>query len=185
MKVLIVTDGQVDFTTGALANPSAVDKLPMIASIIEYARANGFLIYYTKDTHDPEKYPSTQEGKNLPIPHAMKDTPGWMICNEIAPKPGEKIVIKTAFGYNGWWRIPDLHREDIEEIWFVGFVSEICVVTNFMDVKTAFPEIPIKVFNNACAGITPQRHIEAMHVMSYCQGEIVDWMGDHYEPADV
>ena len=127
MKVLIIVDGQIDFLTGALPNPDAVDALPVIQSMLEYARANGFTILYTKDTHDPKTYATSQEGKNLPIPHCLKDTEGWMIHGSISPRIGEKVILKPAFGFNDWWRVWELHNKDVEEIWIAGFVSEICV----------------------------------------------------------
>ena len=82
-KVLIVIDAQEDFTRGALRNEKAIATLPVISKIVDYA-TNNFQhpVIYTKDTHG-EDYLDTQEGKNLPIPHCIKDTPGWRICREV------------------------------------------------------------------------------------------------------
>lgn len=50
------------------------------------------------DTHE-ERYPETQEGRNLPVPHCIRGTAGWQLHPEIAPLlSGAKIYEKPTFG---------------------------------------------------------------------------------------
>ena len=68
-KLLFVIDYQVDFVSGALGFPGA-ERLD--ARIAEKIRAYGReSVYFTRDTHAPE-YLSTQEGRNLPVPHCAR-----------------------------------------------------------------------------------------------------------------
>ena len=79
MKLLIVVDMQNDFIDGALGTPEAVAILPHVKSRIE--NFDGKVIF-TRDTH-LDNYMNTQEGKNLPVPHCIKDTNGWQIRAEL------------------------------------------------------------------------------------------------------
>lgn len=178
-KVLIVIDAQEDFTRGALKNDNAIAALPTVKNMVDYAYQNGIKVFYTMDTHDALTYPNTQEGKNLPVPHCIERTPGWQICPELLKKapvqydPNRVILHKGTFGTIDWQRFSDIR--DAGEIWICGFCTDICVVSNFMMLKTLYPEIPIKVFSNACAGVTPELHEAALSVMQSCQGIITEW----------
>ena len=81
-KVLIVIDAQEDFTRGALRNEEAIAALPVIRKVVDYAYENfSRPILYTKDVHQ-KWYLSTQEGRNLPVPHCIVNTKGCQICPE-------------------------------------------------------------------------------------------------------
>lgn len=167
-KVLIVIDAQEDFTRGALRNEEAIAALPIISKAVDYASFNfDHPIIYTKDTHF-DNYLDTQEGKNLPIPHCIKDTRGWRLCREVLTDKC-KIYEKEQFGYK-FWRY-DL--ENVEEIWLCGFCTDICVMANFQLLKAEYPEIPIYIIEDACAGVTPELHDAAIKVMKSCQAKIV------------
>ena len=52
------------------------------------------------DTHG-EDYLQTQEGANLPVPHCIKGTAGWEICDQIRQTvdlSAAKIYEKVTFG---------------------------------------------------------------------------------------
>ena len=177
-RALIVIDAQNDFITGALANPNAVKALPTLKNVVEYARGTGFKIFYTMDTHNND-YLETQEGKNLPVPHCIRYTSGWGIDNSVAPHEEDIIIEKFTFGYDDWadwgW------LKDMDEIWIAGFCTDICVVANFMILKACFPEVPIVVIADACAGVTQARHDAAIITMESCQARIIDWEDIAYE----
>ena len=175
-RVLIIVDAQEDFTRGALRNEEAIAALPTVAEVLKYARENGFYIWYTRDDHD-ENYMNTQEGKNLPVPHCIHGTKGWEICSEVAPTPFEaecKIINKGTFGaINGFFDFNQIGQAD--EIWICGFCTDICVSANFQILKAMYPEIPITIISDACAGVTPELHEAALKVMASCQGKVVTW----------
>lgn len=58
---------------------------------------------------------------------------------------------------------------DIESIEICGLCTDICVVTNALILKTAFPEIPIYLDATCCAGSTPEKHKAALEVLKSCQ----------------
>lgn len=60
-----------------------------------------------------------------------------------------------------------------EEIHLAGLCTDICVISNAMICKAAFPETPIYIHADCCAGVTPQSHQTALDAMRACQIEIV------------
>lgn len=171
-KVLIVIDAQEDFTRGALRNDSAIAALPTIREIVDFAYENfDRPILYTKDTHSAEHYMKSQEGKNLPVPHCIENTKGWQICPE-AFCDKSQIIIKHSFGSTTW---DMLCLGTVDEVWLCGFCTDICVSANFQIIKARYPDLPIVVVEDACAGVTPELHEAALKVMKSCQARITTW----------
>ena len=95
MKYFIIIDEQADFNTGALANEDNQKIVSAIVAKAKEAKENGYRVIATRDTHG-SNYMDTQEGKNLPVPHCIKGTPGWEVIDEIKPYVDE-FVDKTTF----------------------------------------------------------------------------------------
>lgn len=174
-NALIIIDAQNDFVTGVLGTPEAVEAVPHILKRIYRANENGGIIYFTKDSHHPKNHPYTQEWKRLPIPHCLLGTLGeCIVCDLIAEaEPNNTTVLtKDTFGIDDWKYVaPDLSEAD--KITLCGFCTDICVITNALLLKTAFPETTIEVVAKACAGTTPEMHRKALDVMKSCQIDIV------------
>ena len=170
-KLLLVVDMQNDFIDGALGTPEAyaiVDKVK--AKIRAYPPGD---IIATQDTHEAD-YLSTQEGRNLPVPHCIRGTDGWCIRPDVADAlRGARVVEKPTFGsldLAGSLRsVPDL-----EEIELIGLCTDICVASNALLLKAALPEVKISVDASCCAGVTPERHFAALETMRSCQVEITE-----------
>ena len=62
-------------------------------------RDRGERIFLTLDTHGPD-YLDTQEGRLLPAPHCIRDTPGWKLNAQVeeAAGPQAQRVEKGSFG---------------------------------------------------------------------------------------
>ena len=171
-KALIIVDAQNDFTYGALKNEEAITALPTVREVLNYAREHDFIRAFTRDTHT-EDYMNTQEGKNLPIPHCMYGTDGWEICDEVYPHDDEEAIYdKSTFGTFDFYFFA---WEPLDEIWICGFCTDICVSANFQILKAMYPEVPIVVISDACAGVTPEKHEAALEVMRSCQAKVMTW----------
>lgn len=167
---LVIIDAQNDFVYDALRNEDAIKALPTVKKALEYAREHNFERVFTRDTHD-DNYLKTQEGKNLPVPHCIYGTDGWDVCDEVWPHDDEEYVIdKSSFGTLDF---PDFEYLEVDEIWMCGFCTDICVSANFQILKAMYPDIPIVVISDACAGVTPAKHEAALEVMRSCQAKVV------------
>ena len=81
--LLIVVDMQRDFVSGALGSEQARAIVPAVAARIRQAKAEQTQVAFTLDTHEPD-YLNTREGRFLPVPHCIRDTPGWALEPDIA-----------------------------------------------------------------------------------------------------
>ena len=170
MKVLAIIDMQKDFIDGALGTKEAVAIVPNVAARIKKARKDGETVVFTRDTHH-EDYLSTQEGKNLPVPHCIAGTDGWQIDAALAVEDAP-IFDKPGFGSPA---LIEYLRSlpALEGVEFIGLCTDICVITNAMMTKGALPEVPLSVRADCCAGVTPQSHETALQAMRMCQISIV------------
>lgn len=169
---LIVVDMQKDFVDGALGTPEAVAIVPQVA---EKIRAFDGEIFATFDTHFAN-YMETAEGRHLPVPHCIKGTGGWQLDKTVAAALEEKgytAVEKRTFGAVD---LPQMVKaaagEDDFTLELIGLCTDICVVSNALLLKAAFPEAPIAVDAACCAGVTPQAHEAALATMQSCQIEM-------------
>ena len=167
MKYLIVVDMQVDFITGSLGSEAAEAIVPRVVEKVKNFEGK---ILFTRDTHFAN-YRQTQEGIKLPITHCVKDTAGWQICAALQPY-AETVVDKMTFGSVDLPQILKDYGEPIDEIELCGLCTDICVISNAMILKAAFPETKITVDASCCAGVTAASHVNALKAMQAVQIEI-------------
>lgn len=170
-KILIIIDMQKDFIDGSLGTKEAEGIVPaVIEKMRSYPPED---VWATRDTHGPD-YLKTQEGRNLPVEHCIKGTPGWQLVPEIEEYvPGSHVIDKPGFGSvelaQEMKRIADSEEIGIE---LAGLCTDICVVSNAELLKAFLPETHISVDPHCCAGVTPEKHEAALETMRSCQIDI-------------
>lgn len=167
MKYLIVVDMQNDFITGSLGSDLAKGIVQNVVTKIK--NFDGEVIF-TRDTHFAD-YLNTLEGKNLPVEHCIKDTEGWQICDELKPYV-KKVIDKITFGSLELTREICNMSEKIDKIELCGLCTDICVISNAMVLKAAFPEVKIEVDSKCCAGVSVDSHNTALDAMRAVQIEV-------------
>lgn len=174
MKALIVVDVQNDFVTGTLGTKEAQAAIPNVKKLIQEMSNRDTVVIATQDTHY-ENYQHTLEGQKLPVEHCLHGTRGWEIVKEVKDVLGDYIPLeKPTFG--AFSLIPNLigaSKNPIEEIHICGFCTEICVMANAVILRAAFPNTPIYIHADACAGVTPESHNAALTVFAAQQMEVV------------
>ena len=166
MRVLVVVDMQHDFIDGVLGTPEARQIVENVKKKVDACILEGGCVIYTQDTHDTN-YLQTQEGKNLPIVHCLKNSEGWKILPEVY-KEGCCVIEKKGFGTIELSEAIAAMKE-VESVELVGVCTDICVISNALILKSIFPEIPILVDPTCCAGVTPETHDNALRAMKMCQ----------------
>ncbi len=175
MKYLFVIDYQNDFVDGALGFPGA-EKLDekIAAKVRAYGKGH---VLFTRDTHF-ENYPDTREGRNLPVIHCIKGTPGWEVYGETAralrevEAPG---IDKLVFGMD----VTDpataaVLPEKAEEIELVGLVSNICVISNAVVLQSRYPEATITVDASCTDSFDKDLHAKVLDVLAGFQVKVVN-----------
>ncbi len=168
MKYLIVVDMQNDFITGSLGSSLAEEIVP---GVVEKVKNFDGKVIFTRDTHFAD-YMQTQEGKKLPVEHCIKDTDGWQICDELKPYVND-VVDKITFGSVDLPAILKNYGNEIEEIELCGLCTDICVISNAMILKAAFPEVKITVDSHCCAGVSIDSHNTALEAMKAVQIDVL------------
>lgn len=181
MNAVVFVDVQKDFIDGALKNEKAIEVLPRIKEFAKKLKeadkdmvGNTTKIYATRDTHTTD-YLNTLEGKKLPVEHCIEGSDGWMIDAELMDTLiGDcTFVNKTTFGSFDLARIIEEDAktagESLERITICGFVTDICVLSNAILLRAAFPNAEILVLSNLCAGTTQENHDAALKAMESCQ----------------
>jgi nicotinamidase-related amidase len=164
-RLLIVIDMQNDFISGSLGTPQAAVILPAVMAVIAEYTQRGEKIIYTRDTHTDD-YPTTQEGRLLPVKHCIAGGWGHSIADGIYIS-GSDIIDKPSFGS---YELAELAVSGTyDEIELCGLCTDICVVSNALILKARLPETKITVDARRCAGVTEESHRAALFTMKMCQ----------------
>ena len=174
-NILVIVDAQNDFIDGALGSEEAKSRIANISNKIK-SFTDGVIIT-TQDTHR-ENYLETKEGKALPVAHCIQYSQGWGINLEVATSIVAKAATDPSVFYDSVTK-PTFGSTELMEsyagneefnITFVGFCTDICVVSNALLTKAAFYEkANVYVDASCCAGVTPEKHNAALEVMKSCQ----------------
>lgn len=174
MKILIVVDMQKDFIDGSLGTREAQTIVPnVVAKIAAYPPE---AVFVTRDTHAPD-YLTSCEGRHLPVVHCVAGTPGHalhpQVTEALTTVAPEHILDKPTFGSMELaQRLRAFAGNEPLEIELVGLCTGICVLSNAILLKAAFPEAEISVDAACCACVTPQSHDTALAAMKLCQVSI-------------
>lgn len=170
--ILLVIDMQNDFIDGALGTKEAVAIVPKVKEKIENFEGT---VLFTRDTHE-NWYLETQEGKNLPVPHCIRDTEGWQIRPELDALRKTEAIDKETFGSSdlGGELVAMNEEEEIGSVTLIGLCTDICVISNAMIVKAFLPEVPVIVDAACCAGVSPATHENALNAMEVCQIKVIN-----------
>lgn len=174
-KILIVIDMQNDFIDGALGSPAAQAIVPYVCEKIK--NWDSKFILYTFDRHHPFSYVMSAEGKSVPA-HCMLDTKGYMLNDDIAeafvdyttaniPHGVVCEIEKDTFGSLEELprQIEALNLQNPFEIHICGLCTDICVISNALILRAAFPMANIIVDAAGCAGTSKENHQAALQVM--------------------
>lgn len=180
-RLLIVVDYQNDFVTGSLGFEEAEQIEGILCEKIRKAREEGVDLLFTLDTHG-EDYLETQEGRNLPVPHCIRETSGWELCEPAAALRGDAPLLeKGSFGSAELIRF--LQEGEYESVELCGVVTSICVLSNAVLAKAALPEAEIRIDARATADSSEQLRQEAFDLMERLQMVVLH--REEPEPAAV
>ena len=172
-RILIVVDMQKDFVDGALGSREAAAIVPNVANKIR--TFDGDAIIVTFDTHYAN-YLETLEGKKLPVVHCVEGTPGHALDGEIQKALEGKEYIEVLKNTFGSFDVPRILKEKFPgeslDVEIVGLCTDICVVSNALILRAAYPNATIAVDARCCAGVSPATHQAALATVGCCQIDV-------------
>ena len=177
---LVVIDMQHDFIDGSLGSDAAKAILPKVVDTVL-----GFpgRIIATKDTHGWDYLKSTLEGARLPVEHCIIETAGWTMPDAldralVGAGDRYRCVHKHTFGYLAikdavvYLTEDNPFNSDKSTIYICGLCTDICVVSNALILRAAFPDTRIVCLQDLCACTSPMAHDAALKVMASCQIDV-------------
>lgn len=170
-KILVVIDMQNDFITGSLGTKEAVGIVDHVVNKMkQYPKED---IYLTQDTHGSD-YLQTYEGKHLPVVHCLKGSDGWKVSSALdGLYDPSHIILKDTFGSVDLGKaMQQISMDEDIEIEVVGICTDICVTSNSIIMRSFMPNVPISIDSSCCAGVTVQRHEEALDILRACLFEV-------------
>lgn len=176
-KLLVVIDYQKDFVDGTLGFKKAKTLENAIYDKINKYLQNGYKVLFTYDTHCDD-YLETREGKNLPMPHCIKNTIGHQLYGKINDFTNIENTLhykKEGFGMSpeDMIRLSNELGKDIKEIEFVGVVTNICVISNVVMFQAQYRNADIIVDGSLCASFDDAFHDKALDVMEGLQVKVI------------
>lgn len=169
-KLLIVVDYQVDFVTGSLGFPEAKNLEGPIVRLIRTYEEKGDEVVFTQDVHE-DSYLHEEEGRNLPIPHCLKGTPGAEFYGQIqALSANHEVFEKPTFGSADLFKF--LQKKHHRTIALCGLDGSICVFANAILAKTADPDAHIEVYADATGSADPKALANAYAAMKRLHIEV-------------
>lgn len=187
-RVIVLIDAQHDFYRGALGTKEAEISIEPTCRALNFLTSDPEIttgLITTKDCHDVN-YLDTHEGKMLPIPHTINGTAGFEYPFEIREAIDlvksrgipVKEIIKSTFGVNpendDWQNMSVLVQGYPEQIIIFGLCTDICVISNALQIRAKYSEADIIVLEDCCAGVTPEKHKAALTVMESCQIRVLN-----------
>jgi nicotinamidase-related amidase len=159
--------------------------VPTVAALVEWCRTHGVRVVHTREGHRPDLAdcppaklsrgdPTTRIGAAGPMGRILVDgEPGNDIVPELAPRPGETVIVKPgkgAFWATGLHEL--LRSQGITHLLFCGVTTEVCVQTTMREANDRGYECLL--VEDATESYFPEFK-QATLEMIRAQGAIVGW----------
>ncbi|HEY2022540.1 isochorismatase family cysteine hydrolase [Paraburkholderia sp.] len=189
---LIVIDMQRDFIEPggfgeALGNDVSLlaSIVPTVARLIAHARARGWLVVHTRESHAPDLSDCPDAKRRRGAPHArigdvgpmgrilVRGEPGNAIVDELAPVAGEIVVDKPGKGaFYATHLAQELAQRAVTHLVFAGVTTEVCVQTTMREANDR--GFDCVLIEDATASYIPAFKIATIDMIR-SQGGIVGW----------
>jgi len=149
-SALLIIDMLNDFIedTGALVVPGAKRITPRIIQILKDARQQGIPVIYVTDSHREDDH----EFRYWPA-HAISDTWGGEVIEELEPASGDFIVPKRRYSAFFGTDLDNYLRElGIKKLYLAGVLTNICVYATALD--ASMRNYGVAVFKDAVASLS-------------------------------
>ncbi len=161
--VILVLDMLNDFVYGRLKFSKVQTIIPNIKLLLDFARHHNIPIVYCNDSHIP---PDRELG--IWGAHAMRDTKGSQVINELKPQDNDHIILKNSYSAFHKTNLPEVldslyEGKGVKSIIFTGIHTDICVKHSVYDAFLTGYDIIIA--ENAVAAPSFQKHKSGLDYM--------------------
>jgi len=153
-SALLIIDMIYDFVhpEGALLVPDARGIIDQIRELAGEARSLDLPVIYVNDSHDPDD----EEFKHWPK-HAVEDTKGSEVIEELEPVEGDYVLPKKKFSVFFETDLDDLLKKlNVRHLVLTGTVTNICILASAMEAVMRGYDITVP--RAAVAALTDEEH---------------------------
>jgi len=139
--------------------PGSPEIVPAVQRELAAARAANEAVIYVCDAHDPQD----KEFERFP-PHAVAGSPGAEIIEELAPRPGELVVLKRRYSPFFDTELGQiLADEGVTRATVAGVCTHICVMETACGLANR--DLAVRVPRDAVADFDPAQAEAALSRM--------------------
>ncbi len=167
-EALLIVDMLNDFVReGApLEVPETRKIIPAIKEEIGEARRAGRPVIYVCDAHAPDDKEFSRFGWPA---HAVRNTEGAQVIEELKPQPGDIIVEKTSYSGFHNTRLGDVLKDlGVDSLRLTGCVTHICIM--FIAFEAVLRDYDVTVPEDAVAALGREDHVAALRIMENVLG---------------
>lgn len=160
-NALVIIDMLNDFVRkGApLYVPNIETIIEPIKREIEKAKSNNNPVIYLCDSHKPDD----KEFDKFP-PHAVRNTEGAKVVDELRPKGSDIIIKKDSFlGFYNTRMNEILKKMSVDKLTITGCVTNICVF--YLAIEAVSRGYKVDVIEDAVIGLNKKDHKWALNQM--------------------
>lgn len=171
---LIIVDMQHDFISeGApIECPGGRDIIPNIKKVKEWAKKNNIPVFYTKESHRPQKVDFGLELERSEPEHCLEGTPGIEILDELEPDDDDYVIVKRR--YSGFY-LTDLEillrGLKKRSLIITGAATNVCVYATTLDTQQR--DMNAIVLSDCVAGTSVELHEAFLKNIDYVIGDVV------------
>ncbi len=128
-KAVLVVDMINEFVSGKFGSGRAQQIVPLVATLLEKARASGVPVIFVRDSHHPSDPELKVWGR-----HALAGTRASEIVDDLRPQGGDIVIEKRQYSaFLNTTLDQKLKELDVDTIFFAGISADICVQHNVAD----------------------------------------------------
>lgn len=171
---LIIIDMQHDFISeGApIECPGGRDIIPNIKKVKEWAKENNIPVFYTKESHRPQKVDFGLELERSEPEHCLEGTKGIEIVEELKPEEDDYVIIKRR--YSGYY-LTDLEilMKGLKKnsLIITGAATNVCVYATALDTQQR--DMNAIILSDCVAGTSVDLHEAFLKNLDYVVGDVV------------
>lgn len=173
-KALLVIDMQRDFISpGApIECPGGRDIIASIRQLLELAHRKGLPVIYTQEAHRAQGVDFGRELDGEEPRHCVEGTPGVEIVPELAPQPGDYMIVKRRYSAFFATDLDLLLRGlEVDTLVLTGAATDVCVRATAQDAQQL--NYHVIVPEECVAGTTVEQHRAALRNIAYILGRVL------------
>ncbi len=173
-KAILVIDMQRDFIDqGApIECPGGREIIPSIQQLLNLARQKGLPVIYTQEAHRAQGVDFGRELDGEEPVHCVEGTLGVEIVPDLAPQPGDFLIVKRRYSAFFATDLDVLLRGlGVDTLVLTGVATDVCVRATAQDAQQL--NYWVIVPEECMAGTSVEQHRAALRNIAYILGKVL------------